>query len=218
MVLGKGFGILGWLAQFAAVFFWLYSAAYDLRHVYEDASTGMTMAVISLAMATATAYCIFCQFKWVREDRRFRTWLVANADKIRNKDLVFYRSQRISPDTELVRHHLVFSVLIISFRMHTRWIIKGKEPRAYHASAASLYTFCYGWWGFPFGIYWTMVALIKNLKGSTSVRIDELLRPAPAKPHGFNERFQNNFSRRLRAGFFIDDEPAGILPAETAVK
>ena len=70
----------------------------------------------------------------------------------------------------------------------------------------------YGWWGFPFGIYWTFVALAKNIGGSTTVKVRELLQPAPAKPAGFSERFQANFAHRLRAGFFIDEQPVGILP------
>jgi hypothetical protein len=109
-------------------------------------------------------------------------------------------------------------MLILSFRMQTRWIIKGQESRFGHALAASLYTFCYGWWGFPFGIFWTPVALIKNLRGSTSVRVQDLLQPAAAKPVTFGERFESGFSRRLRGGFFIDERPAGLLPAEPTAK
>jgi hypothetical protein len=105
------------------------------------------IAVLSLALAAATGYCIYSQYRFVQEDRRFKNWLVANADKIRNNQLAFYRGQRISLDTILVCHHLVFSVLVMSFRMQTRWIIKDKEPRFWHAVAASLYTLCYGWWG-----------------------------------------------------------------------
>lgn len=102
------------------------------------------MAVFSLAMGAATGYCIYSQYRFAQEDRRFKSWLVANADKIRNNQLAFYCGQRISPDTILVRHHLVFSVIVMSFRMQTRWIIKDKEPRFWYAVAASLYTLCYG--------------------------------------------------------------------------
>ena len=117
---------------------------------------------------------MYRQVKWTDDDQRFKAWLVANADKIRSNQLAFYRSQRITPETELVRHHIVFSAIIISFRRQTRWIIKDREPRFWHAIAACLYTFTYGWWGFPFGIFWTFVALVKNLNGSTSVRVGDL--------------------------------------------
>jgi hypothetical protein len=176
------------------------------------------LVTISIAIAAGTAYCLYCQFKWVKENRRFTAWLVANAEKIRSNQLAFYRSQRITLDTELVRHHLVFSALVLSCRMQTRWIIKGMEPRFGNALAACLYTLLYGWWGIPFGIIWTPIALVKNLAGSTTVRVSELLQPAPAKPVGFSERFWSDYSRRLRGGFFIDEKPAGILPAEIAAK
>jgi hypothetical protein len=64
----------------------------------------------------------------------------------------------------------------------------------------------------PFGIFWTPVALFKNLMGTTTVRAAELLQPAPAKPADFGERFQKNFSSRLRGGFFVDEKPAGSCP------
>jgi len=221
MVFGKGSGIVGLIAQVAVVCFWAYLGA-DGIWLRFTGSEGQKASVVGIAiawaLAAATAYCVFRQFKFVEEDGHFKTWLVANAEKIRNNHPVFYRGQRISPETELVRHHLVFSAIILSFRMQTRWIIKGKEPRLGHALAASLYTFCYGWWGFPFGIFWTPVALFKNLTGSTSVRVVQLLQPAPAKPVGFGQRFQKNFSSRLQGGFFIDGEPAGIMPADEVGK
>jgi len=183
-----------------------------------EQAPSIILVAMAWAMAAATAYCIYRQFKFVEEDRRFKAWLVANAEKIRNNNPVFYRSQRISLDTELVKHHLVFSAVVLSFGTQTRWIIKGKEPRMGHALAACLYTFCYGWWGFPFGLFWTPVALFKNLMGTTSVRVAQLLQPAPAKPAGFGQRFQKDFSSRLHGGFFVDEEPAGILPAEPVGK
>ncbi len=214
---GKIFGIFGLIAQCAAVCFWTYEAgtaawlaATDPEH-RQHLAASILLITTSAAIAAGTAYCLYRQFKWAQENKRFTAWLVANAEKIRTNQLAYDRSQRITLDTELVRHHLVFSALILSCRMQTRWIIKGSEPRFWHAFAATLYTFFYGWWGFPFGIFWTPVALIKNLLGSTSVRVSELLRPAPAKPVGFNERFQSGFSHRLHTGFFVDEKPAGFL-------
>ena len=74
--------------------------------------------------------------------------------------------------------HLVFSAIIVSCRMQTQWIIKGKEPRFGSALSASLYTLFYGWWGFPFGVFWTPVAIVKNMFGTTCVRVSDLLQPA----------------------------------------
>jgi hypothetical protein len=224
MLRGKIVGILGLIAQCAAVCAWTYMAATGVWLMFtnpehkRDVAASFLMIAISLAIGAGTAYCFYKQFAWMRENQRFTQWLVANAEKIRNNQLAFYRSQRISLDTELVRHHLVFSALVISTRIQTRWIIKGKEPRLWHALAASLYTCFYGWWGIPFGLFWTPVALVKNFAGSTCVRVSDLLQPTPVKPVGFGQRLQSNFSHRLRAGFFVDAKPAGILPAEPVAK
>jgi hypothetical protein len=221
---GRIVGIFGLIAQCAAVCFWTYEAASSAWLALTDperalqVGASILLITVSTALAAGTAYCLNRQFKWAQENQRFTAWLVANAEKIRNNQLVYYRSQRISLDTELVRHHVVFSALILSCRTQTRWIIKGKEPRLWNAVAASLYTLFYGWWGIPFGIIWTPVAVVKNLSGATSVRVGELLQPAPPKPVGFGERFQSGVSHRLHVGFFVDEKPTGILPVETVTK
>ncbi|HET9408201.1 MAG TPA: hypothetical protein VFO39_13255 [Candidatus Sulfotelmatobacter sp.] len=215
MFSGRFSGLIGLLAQAAAVCFWGYSAFYGLRHVPENAAAGFLMAGFSLLIGGATAYCIYRQTQFVQEDAKFKAWMIANAEKIRTQQPVFYRSQRITPDTELVRHHLVFSALVMSFRMRTRWIIKGQEPRFGHALAATLYTLIYGWWGFPFGLFWTPVALFKNLTGYSAVRVGDLLQPAPGKANGFGERVSRDYSKRLHAGFFLDEKAVGILPPDS---
>ena len=210
-------GLLGLVVQGVAAASWCYLAAEGTAHILSKAQD-KPPAILNLlcwAIAAGTSYCIYRQFKWVREDQEFTRWLVSNSEKIRNRNAVFYKGQRVSLETRLVRHHLVFSALIVSFRKQTRWIIKDKEPRTWHALGASLYTCFYGWWGFPFGIFWTIVALVKNIQGATSVTVQQLLQPAPANPVGFAGRFQKDFARRVRTGFFIDEIPAGILPVET---
>lgn len=222
MFRGKLVGILSLLAQCAAICFWTYVAASSVWHLLTDPShkdmVGASVFVIAVyaSIAAGTARCLYKQFQWAKENESFMAWLVANAEKIRGNQLAFFRSQRITLDTELVRHHLVFSAIILSSRMQTRWIIKGKEPRFWNAVAASLYTLFYGWWGIPFGLIWTPVAVVKNLAGSTTIRVADLLQPAPPKPVGFKERFSADFSHRLHAGFFVDEQPVGILPADAA--
>ena len=220
MLLGKGFGILGVLAEAVVTVGWFIAGFKGLQEfaaAAPDQKPSLGPVVIALALGVATAYCIYRRFKGVQEDARFKKWLIANAERIRNNDAVLFRNQRIHMDTELIRHHIVFSAIVISFRTHTRWLIKGREPRMKQALGASLYTMLYGWWGFPFGIYWTIVALVKNAKGSTTVKVRDLLQPAAPKPVGFNERFQADFGKRMRAGFFVDEKSAGILPAEVAI-
>src|SRR5258708_4034656 len=196
MFSGKIVGILGLIAQCAAVCFWTWEAADAAWLAFTNpehkqlVGASILLISVSAALAAGTAYCIYRQFKWAEENRRFTAWLVANAEKIRNNNPAFFRSQRITLDTELVRHHLVFSALIVSCRMQTQWIIKGQEPRFWNAVAANLYTLFSGWWCFPFGAFWTPVAPLNNRLASSCVRLSDLLQPAPPKPIGFSQRFE----------------------------
>ena len=212
MFQGKGIGVLGFLVELLFTGSFLYMAGDGLLHSAGNQDR-LGESFVAAILAVATAYAIYRRWKGAEEDQRFKGWLIANVERIRNREPVYFRSQRISPDTELVRHHLVISAIVLSFRMRTRWIIKGREPRFGHALSACLYTMLYGWWGFPFGIYWTVIALVKNIGGSTTVKVRDLLQPAPAKPASFSERWQSNFARNLRAGFFIEEQAVGILPS-----
>jgi hypothetical protein len=211
MFYGKGFGVVALLVELVFTASFAFMAGDGLLHSGGNQDR-LGESLVAALLAGATGYAIYRRWMGAKEDQRFTAWLIANAERIRNNEPVFFRSQRISPDTELVRHHLVISAIVMSFRMHTRWIIKGREPRFGHALRACLYTMLYGWWGFPFGIYWTIVALIKNIGGSTTVKVRDLLQPAPAKATAFSQRLQSDFAHRLRAGFFIDEKPVGILP------
>ena len=220
MFLGTGFAFLGLLAELAVTVIWFilgFKGLSEFLTAPPEQKPPLLMVAIVWALGAGTAYAIYRRFQGAQEDAKLKSWLVANAERIRNNDPVLYRNQRIHLDTELIRHHVVFSAIIVSTRRPTRWLIKGREPRTNHALAASLYTMLYGWWGFPFGIYWTIVALVKNVNGSTTVTVRDLLQPAAAKPSRFNEKFQSNFGKRMRGGLFIDDKPAGILPAEARV-
>jgi hypothetical protein len=67
--------------------------------------------------------------------------------------------------------------------MHMLWHRRG--PR--HALGASLYSFGNGWWGIPFGIIWTPIAIIKNLTGSSTILVEDLLRVPPPPPVGLQQ-------------------------------
>jgi hypothetical protein len=156
-------------------------------------------------MAAGTAYCIYRQMKDAEQDADLMQWLSTNADTIKNHQAAFYRGHSITPETELVRHHIVFSLLIVSIRRTTRWLIKDQEPRFASALWASLYTLCYGWWGIPFGVLWTPIAVIKNIRGSATLRVFDLVQPsAPPPPSTRFEKVKANVAADFRRRLFID--------------
>src|SRR5215471_8566707 len=100
MFVGKIVGIFGLLAQCAAVCFWTYHAVTGVWIAVTDperagqVGASIILVILSIAIAAGTAYCLYCQFKWAKENKRFTAWLVTNAEKIRSNQLAFYRSQR----------------------------------------------------------------------------------------------------------------------------
>jgi len=196
-------GILNLIMQILVVAIWtwfLVSLVKGLRAALEDdhrlgrdhSDFGLVLLVVMgmwmLAGAAGTLFWFFRQFQHAAANARFATFLKMNADRIRNNELVFYRSKRITPKTVLVRHILVGSALFFTGRTSTRWLVKGQEPRMLHAWGASLYCFWNGWWGFPFGLIWTPIAIVKNLAGESTVLVEDLLRVPPPPPVGFKQR------------------------------
>jgi hypothetical protein len=145
------------------------------------------MGLWILAGVAGTAFWFLRQFGHRAADVRFRSWLTINEEKIRNNELVFYRSKRIMLKTVLVRYHLVCSALFLSGRMHTRWVVLGQEPKMRYAWGAALYSLWNGWWGFP-GLIWTPIAIAKNLSSTSTALVEDLLRIPPPPPKGFQQR------------------------------
>jgi hypothetical protein len=79
----------------------------------------------------------------------------------------------------------VFSVLVMSFK---RGSVVYVVPPGESAIAAGLkysgLSLLVGWWGLPWGIIWTIMALVKNFQGGTDVtdQILARLRAASAAP------------------------------------
>jgi hypothetical protein len=160
------------------------------RRLGRDPSFAMLaiMGLWVLAGAVGTAYWFIRQFDHRAADTRFKSWLRINEEKIRNNELVFYRSKRITLKTVLVRYHLVCSAVFFSGRMHTRWVALGQEPSGRYAWGAALYSLWNGWWGIP-GLIWTPIAIVKNVNSSSTALVEDLLRVPPPPPSGFTQIF-----------------------------
>ena len=181
---------IGWIVAFVR-------AAYEV--IGEDRRLGrdpsalgfVFLAVIllwTLAGALGTAFWFIRQFDHRAADARFKSWLKINEEKIRNNELVFYRSKRITLNTVVVRYHLVCSALSLSGRMYTRWVVLGQEPNMRYVWGAAFYSLWNGWWGIP-GLIWTPIAIVKNLNSSSTTRVEDLLRVPPPPPQGFRQIF-----------------------------
>lgn len=216
--LGRRFGgVLGLLAQAGAIAFWVWMGTPPIAglkefrdivrsHNSSDLISALIWIGVMWGLAAGIAYGLYRQVRDYRENLRLLEWLKSNGEKIREgTQPVFYRGRRVRWDAELVCHHRVFSFVFISSRTKTRWLIKGQESRAWDALGASLYTFCYGWWGIP-GLIWTWVALLKNVDGSTRLPVKDIIQPPPPKPQPqtFKAIMKESFARTTDELFLED--------------
>ena len=182
-----------WIGWFVMLVRAAQEAIQEDRRLGRDFSTFgfgvvIVMCLWALAGAVGTLFWFFRQFQHAAANACFTAWLKANAEKIHNNEPVYYRCKRITLKTVLVRHHLVCSAVVFSGRTTTRWLVYGQEPRRRHAWGASLYSFWNGWWGLPFGLIWTPIAIVKNLSAGSTLLVEDLLRVPPPPPAGFKRR------------------------------
>jgi hypothetical protein len=84
---------------------------------------------------------------------------------------------------KLVVYQYVISVVILTFRRNSPLqLVPADSSPAAKSLPWTLLTFLLGWWGFPFGLIYTPMALYKNLNGGTDVTPAVLakLRPVPS--------------------------------------
>ncbi|MBL8085061.1 MAG: hypothetical protein JNN26_20735 [Candidatus Obscuribacter sp.] len=107
-------------------------------------------------------------------DITFLEWLEANVDEIRAGGAVF-QGQRITPDTEVVRYGMCWSLVFLTHWRSTDYFLKGTEAQRRGFITATAVTLLAGWWGIPFGLVLTPFYLIRNLTGGEKSTIGKLI-------------------------------------------
>ena len=205
-------GLLSLITQILVCGIWglfAYTLLKQIREHYQHGGDGAVTVVAAFMVAwevaglLGTAFWLWRQFAHAEANRRLTAFLQTNADKLRNNEKVFYRCKVITLKTVLVRHHLVCSAVVFTGRTSTRWLVKGQEPRLRHALGASLYCFWNGWWGFPFGLIWTPMALVRNMAGETTILVEELISAPPPPFVGAGQRVAHRVKDDLLELLFV---------------
>lgn len=80
------------------------------------------------------------------------------------------------------------SLIVISFRRSSEvYLIRRGESALAKGWGYAVLSFFFGWWGFPWGLIYTPVALFQTLRGGNDVTremMDSLLPPVVAAPVG----------------------------------
>jgi len=88
---------------------------------------------------------------------------------------------------KLVIYQYVISIVILTFRRNSplQFVPADSSPAA-KSVPWTLLTFFLGWWGIPFGLIWTPMALYKNLNGGTDVTPAVLAKLRPVASLSFD--------------------------------
>jgi hypothetical protein len=79
-------------------------------------------------------------------------------------------AHEVDRGTRFIVFQYCVSIVIITFRRSSppQFVPVGESP-ANAGLPWTLLTALVGWWGFPFGLIWTPMAIYKNLNGGTDV-------------------------------------------------
>ena len=111
---------------------------------------------------------------------RFLAWLSANAAAVRAGGAV-WEGQTVTEATVLKTYDVAVSMLIVSTRFMTRFVLAGDPAEARIKWVATAVSILLGPWGIPFGPIFSIQALVKNLRGGHAVPLSALLAAAPVK-------------------------------------
>lgn len=78
--------------------------------------------------------------------------------------------EELSRGGRIVVYSYCISVIFMSFqRTSDPVLVRADESAALKSWPYTLLTLCLGWWGFPFGLLFTPLALVTNLRGGEDV-------------------------------------------------
>ena len=101
-------------------------------------------------------------------------WLVKNRTQVLESGGT-YQGHFITRDTQIVRFLFVFSFILFTSKVPSRWYVKGKDNTSLAVSSYALGTAIAGWWGIPWGPIYTVQALYENLRGGYRISVGDFL-------------------------------------------
>jgi Ca2+/Na+ antiporter len=121
---------------------------------------------------------LFLGYKSGKNDTRFgdplELWLKKNRTQVLESGGT-YNGHSITKDTQIIRYLFVFSFILFTSRVPSRWYVKGKDNTALAVAAYTLGSAVAGWWGVPWGPVYTVQALYRNLRGGYRVSVADFL-------------------------------------------
>lgn len=173
-----------WLALIAGLVF----TASGLKALFAyDAGTAVLSRPVLLGISVLCALVFLFLFaraaQSAREVSHFEQWLQANAPKIMAGGAT-YNGRKVTPDTEVKRFLLTVSVVIMTFKIPSRYYFATRDNFQLTQVLYTLASLLLGWWGIPWGPIYTVQAIAKNLSGGYRITVGEYLATPAAQRAG----------------------------------
>ena len=145
---------------------------------------------IGTGVLFAALLCFYLVYRILLEEKKqkqFLSWLTEHKNEIGKKTLLFEGSP-ILDRTIITQYYLVISLIIVSYKMPSRYFVKDHHITPFHSFFFSLMSMCLGWWGIPWGPIYTFQALFKNLTGGKSTSVSALIARLDEQEKAANQR------------------------------
>ena len=147
---------------------WCTLANLAMANLPAAATFGKVLAFFSAILA--------CQALQVRAGARFLDWILEHKSEILS-GTALYRNQPITLGSQLVRFRAVFSGILWTNPVPTRFLLRDSHSIGLAATLASGVTLIFGWWSYlgPFAVVRT---LRDNVRGGESITVGHFLQLA----------------------------------------
>jgi hypothetical protein len=137
-------------------------------------SAGSHVNSIVWGIAAVFVVCV-CIFYWIERYRAvaFLQWLHEQRDALR-MGRIEHSGQAISRSTEVIQYRLCISIIVLTVEFDTAFVPM-RDGHWRSAVVPTLVTCLLGWWGIPFGPFYTIAAVIHNIRGGQRRSVQELL-------------------------------------------
>lgn len=130
--------------------------------------------IVSLVLISWIGAFILNTRERKRSDR-FSKFLAENAESLMNGSTLKFEGDTYRYDTALVQYQ--FAVSLISVSMTRGTSLHPAKDKVWLLICCTLISLFGGWWGIPWGPYYTIVSFVKNAKVK-EITIQELIRSA----------------------------------------
>lgn len=118
---------------------------------------------------------------------KFLLWLFDNQSAIKDGGGAMYEGERVTMKSLGVRYETCCSVIFMTLRRKTPMFLKDSSTARKSQTTAAIVSYLFGWWGIPFGILFTPIVVMNNIRSADAVLVEDLIKQfedASYKPQG----------------------------------